>query len=148
MRIAKPIPALSASDASRFWDKIDRSAGADGCWLWRAGLSGDGYGRFKLGGALFSPHRIAYQIANGPIPPKMKRCLVLHSCNTPGCCNPKHLRLGTGSQNNKDAIAAGRWDNVTANLPHKKARIIGGNIGDNPDDLVQPIDNVGGPGGT
>jgi hypothetical protein len=117
MRIAKQIPNLTKSDEARFWAKIDATGGNSACWNWKGALSGDGYGRFKVAGSLFSPHRIAHHIVNGPIPPKMAKCLVLHSCDNPACCNPAHLRLGTGSQNNRDAIRAGHWTSVEVNLP-------------------------------
>jgi hypothetical protein len=115
-RAAVPIPKLSNSDINRFHDKVRRGA-ADACWPWQA-AKGDGYGRFKVSGKLYGAHRIAYHIAHGPIPEKrLKNGLILHSCHNPACCNPAHLRLGTGSQNNEDAVRAGRWDVVAMNLP-------------------------------
>jgi hypothetical protein len=33
---------------------------------------------------------------------------VLHSCDTPACCNPKHLRLGTNQDNVDDRVSRGR----------------------------------------
>ncbi len=69
-----------------------------------------GYGRFKIHGVLYSPHRIAYQIANGPIP----KCdgyhghVVMHTCDNRACCNPAHLLLGTQKDNVADMDAKGR----------------------------------------
>ena len=33
---------------------------------------------------------------------------VLHSCDTPLCCNPKHLFIGTQADNKRDAISKER----------------------------------------
>lgn len=32
----------------------------------------------------------------------------MHTCDTPLCCNPRHLRLGTQAENIADMIAKGR----------------------------------------
>jgi hypothetical protein len=34
--------------------------------------------------------------------------VVRHSCNTPACINPAHLRVGTQRDNMQDMIQAGR----------------------------------------
>ena len=33
---------------------------------------------------------------------------VMHSCDTPRCCNPDHLSLGTSKDNSDDMVAKGR----------------------------------------
>jgi len=45
-------------------------------------------------------HRYFYEKVNGLIPEGMQ---VLHTCDNPLCINPKHLFLGTQSDNMKDA---------------------------------------------
>ena len=40
---------LAPNTRARFWAKVD-VCGPDECWPWMAGLSGNGYGRFKLDG--------------------------------------------------------------------------------------------------
>lgn len=105
----QPYPILSGCDRERFTSKVQRGDLFE-CWPWKAAKSADGYGRFKVGGRLFSAHRLAYELAHGPIPPRhVAGGLILHSCHNPPCCNPAHLRLGSTSENIQDAVRAGRW---------------------------------------
>jgi hypothetical protein len=50
-------------------------------------------------------HRVSYQLHVGPIPDGMT---VLHRCDNPSCTNPRHLFVGTNSDNNADRDAKGR----------------------------------------
>lgn len=50
-------------------------------------------------------HRIAWELVNGPVPQGM---CVRHTCDTPPCCNPEHLILGSQAENMKDKIGRGR----------------------------------------
>lgn len=83
----------------RFWDKVD-VRGEDECWEWTAGRHPTGYGRFKLNGSGVPASRVAWELANGPVPPGLCVC---HSCDNPPCCNPEHLWLGTKGDNVRDA---------------------------------------------
>jgi hypothetical protein len=60
-----------------------------------------GHGRVKLAGKLYSPHRMAYHLTNGLIPElaAYHGMMVMHTCDNPGCCNPKHLVLGSARDN-------------------------------------------------
>ncbi len=88
----------------RFWDKVDKSGD---CWLWTAGTNGQ-YGSFGRGtreqGKELA-HRMAYELTHGSIP---KGLFVRHTCDTPLCCNPAHLELGTHVDNMHDMHARGR----------------------------------------
>jgi hypothetical protein len=89
----------------RFWDKVDIGS-PDSCWLWTAG--GHPYGAFRFStNRMEGSHRAAYMIANNvyTIPDGMYVC---HTCDTPRCCNPDHLFLGTPSDNRKDMLSKGR----------------------------------------
>lgn len=100
--------------AERFWPKVD--IGEPGkCWLWtgaRRPVKGEDYGSFYLEWnrltkkrIVVTAHRVAYELTNGPIPPGM---LVRHSCDTPPCCNPAHLTLGSDADNQRDKAVRGR----------------------------------------
>lgn len=76
-----------------------------GCWLWTGNTNPYGYGRTSINGKAFDCHRAAWFLAYGPIP---KGLYVCHTCDTPQCCNPKHLFIGSQSDNLRDYYAKGR----------------------------------------
>jgi hypothetical protein len=93
-----------------FWDRIDRSGGPDACWPWcdRWGFRNGPYkyGRLSLpGGKQILAHRLAYELAHGPIPPGH---VIRHRCDNPPCCNPAHLLSGTHGDNVRDMFSRGR----------------------------------------
>lgn len=93
----------------------------DGCWIWTGAKDKDGYGVLTLP----NPHRscrvprYAYTVFKGPIPEGM---IVLHSCDTPACCNPEHLRVGTYTDNVHDCRAKGRLAD-TKGEKHGRAKL-------------------------
>ena len=92
-----------ASFRQRFFAKLLRVP--SGCLEWQ-GTTYRGYGHYHFsrdGDQL--THRIAWIIANGPIPDGLD---VLHKCDNPPCCDPDHLFLGTLSENILDMYAKGR----------------------------------------
>lgn len=92
------------SVADRFWEKVDRLAGPDGCWLF-TGATTHGYGRLSVPGTSGeTASRLAYRLTFGD-PGALG---VLHHCDNPPCCNPTHLFLGTALDNMQDMIAKGR----------------------------------------
>ena len=89
----------------RFWAKVDKRS-VDECWNWKAGLDGNGYGRFKIASYWTTrANRVALASSTMQEP---KGKLALHHCDNPACCNPAHLYWGTHADNAKDKVTRGR----------------------------------------
>lgn len=97
--------------------------GFDNCWLWTGGTrvnaNGEPYGRFWIGKRAVAAHRFAYVLAYGPIP---RSRIVCHHCDTPLCCNPRHLYAGTHTTNAQDRERRGRRP-ILAGEAHPLARL-------------------------
>lgn len=90
--------------AARLWRRV---AKGDGCWLWTgATFKATGYGQIRVNGTSVTAHRVAYQVANGPITVGLSVC---HRCDVRLCCNPAHLFLGTAKDNAADMVQKGRY---------------------------------------
>lgn len=86
--------------------KADGSPDDEACWLFTEGaLDKDGYGRFSYEGRSRPAHRASYIVHKGHIP---EGKVVRHTCHCRACCNPRHLVLGTQSDNIEDRQKAGR----------------------------------------
>lgn len=81
----------------RFWSHVRKT---DGCWEWTGSRNHKGYGRFGLRGRNRYAHRVAWEMARGPV---TEGVLVCHSCDNPSCVRLEHLFVGTNSDNIKDA---------------------------------------------
>ena len=93
----------------RFWSHVNQGAESD-CWLWTGRTDEKGYGRISVGKRKnVGAHRIAWELAVGAIP---DRFCVLHRCDNPPCVNPRHLFLGTNTDNVHDRHAKGRSKNI------------------------------------
>ncbi len=89
-----------------FWGRVD-IRGPDECWPWMAGRHAAGYGCLirSDNGKHDTAHRVAFELTNGPIPAGIH---ILHDCDYPPCCNPKHLLAGTSGDNMRDKERKGR----------------------------------------
>jgi hypothetical protein len=77
-----------------------------GCRLWNKDLNNMGYGRLHFHGQKVLAHRASLYVETGSWPPPWLQ--VMHSCDTPACIAPEHLRLGTARDNALDAVSRGR----------------------------------------
>lgn len=87
-----------------FWDKVKITADDNQCWEWTAAKDRKGYGVTRIIKKT-AAHRFAWIFPDYVIPDGM---YILHSCDNPSCCNPKHLFLGTAQDNMDDKVKKGR----------------------------------------
>ena len=73
---------------------------SDECLLWTGAVNSGGYPVTWENGKTIYKHRQVARAAAGDV--------VLHSCDTPACINPKHLSIGTHAQNSKDMVTKNR----------------------------------------
>jgi len=111
--LGSPNPGRPASTSDVIWSKVDKR-GEDECWNWLGYKNEQGYGRTWIDGIGYYAHRVIYNLAkpneitlNAPKSTKDSE-FVLHTCDNPSCCNPKHLWLGTHADNMQDKKAKNR----------------------------------------
>lgn len=92
---------MDKQDQARFWGKVRKASNTE-CWHWTAHSHERGYGVFWLGKKSIRANRLALILTSGP--PPFDGAMALHSCDTPSCCNPAHLRWGTAQDNVDDKI--------------------------------------------
>ena len=85
---------------NRFWNKVDTSAGPDGCWYWVGYTNGAGYGIVYRNSKRFRAHRVSYEETYGPIAEGLEidhichnesNCNANNECLHRSCVNPAHL---------------------------------------------------------
>ena len=95
---------ITAEQAEFFWAKVDIKSPRE-CWNWTAAKKPKGYGNVRINKSYLLAHRVAWELANFPIPDGFMVC---HSCDNPSCCNPGHLFLGSARSNFTDMVKKGR----------------------------------------
>jgi hypothetical protein len=102
---------------TRLWEKVDKG-GEGGCWLWVGGITKYGYGNIWADGGTRSAHRVAYELAIGPIPDGHQ---IDHLCKVRHCVNPDHLEAVTPVVNNarSNSPSAGNKDKTHCKHGHE-----------------------------
>jgi len=85
------------------------------CWIWHGpkvnnkDKKAKTYGKFSFGGKWRLAHRVSYALHKENLSlldnPKL---ICMHRCDNRLCVNPKHITLGTHTDNMADMVAKGR----------------------------------------
>src|ERR1035441_1884583 len=86
---------------------VDRLSG---CWNWNGAKDSNGYGMISIANKRYRTHRVSALVWLGV--PLEERCVILHNCDNPKCCNPEHLTAGTQKDNMVDCASKGRIANM------------------------------------
>lgn len=115
---AKPIPTMTEKDKARFFSKL-AIGDLNQCWNCAGDPHTGGYGKMKIGQRRHYMHRICWTIFFGVIPDGLFVC---HNCpegDTPSCCNPSHLWLGSHKENMGDMESKGRHRHPSGEESHR-----------------------------
>lgn len=116
----------------RFWRNVKKTDNPDDCWYWGNRPSTLGYGYVYWndlnGGGPYSAHRLAYELAVGPIPDKFvvdhechnrdPLCKAGNKCPHRLCCNPAHLAAKSRGDNTQ-AGPQGKRNNTHCPRDHE-----------------------------
>jgi hypothetical protein len=113
----------------RFWEKVDKSLGDSGCWLWKKPHK-SGYGQFKFRSkeenepTNWNAHKVSWILKHGYDPAPL---VIRHTCDNSACVNPSHLELGTQRDNMNDRNIRGRtrWEGYNSSRIEDTIIILG-----------------------
>jgi hypothetical protein len=101
-------------------DRFSQLNEETGCIEFTGTTPGPGYGMMKVDGRPKGAHRVAWELANGPVPPGKQ---ILHRCDNPPCVNPNHLFVGTHADNMRDKVSKGRQRGAARGEANHNAKI-------------------------
>lgn len=103
----RKMPKAPDGAAWLFYNNIVLPWVSDDCLFWPYGRTGFGYAQVRHDGGPKLVHRLACQAIHGTAPTRAH--VVAHSCGmgAKGCCNPRHLRWATRSENEADRVLHG-----------------------------------------
>lgn len=96
------MPKGRKTDLESFMSLVEKT---DSCWIFHGSKDKDGYGQITVNYTNMRAHRYSYLKFIGEIP---NGKILLHSCDTPSCVNPNHLRIGNHKENAEDRVKRGR----------------------------------------
>jgi hypothetical protein len=96
-----------SGEPMRFIREVALRHASDECLYWPYTVAGGGYGALRIGGRnrKRGSHVMVCVLAHGPAP--SANLEVAHSCNHRLCCNPRHLRWATRTENHADKVEHG-----------------------------------------
>lgn len=123
-----PAPARNLDAGSALAARLERLSSPEpmsGCVLWLGGVNGPGYGMLKIDGVGRMAHRVAYEVARGPIPPGL---VLDHRCRVRSCIRVEHLEPVTNPAIGIKAATASIVTDGREAQPHQweaNARVMG-----------------------
>lgn len=112
-------PTTAENIHERFFAKVNKT---DTCWTWIGSTQPKGYGVFRYQKTSQMAHRVAYELANGPIPQGIE---IDHMCHNRSCVRVDHLRPVTHKQNMENyagAYVSNRSSGIRGVYWHKQHR--------------------------
>lgn len=103
----------------KIYERITPTTDKTACHEWSASKTKGGYGIVTILGVNILAHRAMHAFATGDADAEV----VMHECDNPSCCNPRHLRSGTYRENAEDMMRKGRYRKGNSGK-HLKAREI------------------------
>lgn len=98
-------PIRDVKAPRRFLEDIVLKQESDDCLLWPHSAGSTGYGSIQIGDRAWRVNRLVCERRCGP--PPTPNSQAAHSCGQKLCCNPKHLRWASPSENQMDKWAHG-----------------------------------------
>lgn len=96
------VPLLRPNKSPEFWSQIEKT---NTCWFWIGRKDRCGYGVYSINNFSHKAHRYCYEITNNI---KIGSLIAMHTCDTPHCVNPDHIKLGTHQDNQHDKFLKNR----------------------------------------